>query len=24
LKNAIDITEDRVDRPPYFYGVIGL
>jgi len=24
LKNAIDITEDRVDRPPYFYGVIGI
>jgi len=24
LKNAIDITQDRVERPPYFHGVIGL
>jgi pyrimidine-nucleoside phosphorylase len=24
LKNAVEITEDRVERPPYFYGVIGL
>jgi pyrimidine-nucleoside phosphorylase len=24
LKNAIEITQDRVERPPYFHGVIGL
>jgi pyrimidine-nucleoside phosphorylase len=24
LKNAVEITEDRVERPPYFHGVIGL
>ena len=24
LKNAIEISVDRVDRPPYFYGVIGI
>ena len=24
LKNAVEITNDRVERPPYFHGVIGL
>jgi len=24
LKNAVEITQDRVERPPYFHGVIGL
>ncbi|HOR77355.1 MAG TPA: thymidine phosphorylase, partial [Anaerolineaceae bacterium] len=24
LKKAIEITQDRVERPPYFHGVIGL